>query len=733
MAVTPFFLVTILLTLLLTDLGRVGGATVPSAASSHHGRKAQGNFNNFPGTNGGGWQWQGCGPNQCYRQDYNQCFHSTSYECTNQPEFVAATPPPTPQPVTQRIVTESPILFRLLNVAGDYVFSSSDRAKILSKIRAVLEEQLDASWEIISVESPGEYMGGRRLTSSLRGGNKRRRLNNTLYIPVVVTLRGRQDMSDMARLFILQALRNKLNIFLMYIKSLNANAFRTLQLSVNELNLADVVEFGGPTVGIQSTNTETNSSTETKTTVEAPSTGTPFWVWLIVAAVCIPLVICLLLCMCRAGWCLCCTECGSGFKRKRDTKEDYELQKQLAIERWRQQPVQKSRDDDGLDDLVAVARYGNSNGGRYEKRDVNESRRQHDVRRTRSDGARRHGERRRGDNGRRRHGERRRGDGKRRTRSDGYVSSGNSNMNYHQSDRPRPSRPVVKRSLSKIEQEIAQAEMNSIDGGSEVETKQDEPVVAALPVPASFATQNHGKDPPVEYHNALVVYDDEQIRFTLEPEAPKIEDVPKPESTALVLFNPPKEPEGDIAETPPKKSSRHYHYDKDKIYVCSPDELPRDVREKTANHSEKPQDRQRSSRRKRRSYSDKLKESFTFKRKDGQRNNDDFQDYDGVQATLGTESGSESIERRKKSKKKNRKKKKSKHRSSSHKRHDSSVASIDIENESSPSIVTAPPESDQDHPPSKSPSSQSRLFSSFRRFKSSNDSEGSDDESVEQS
>eukprot|EP00984_Skeletonema_dohrnii_P031292 scaffold23596_cov91-Skeletonema_dohrnii-CCMP3373.AAC.4 len=536
MMMTIFFFIFIFT--LLTNLWRIGGvaAAMPSTAP-HHRRKAQGNFN-VPGTNGGGgggggWQWQGCGPSQCYRQDYGQCFHATSYECTNPIEFVAATPPPTKRLVTPRIQTEIPILFQLLNVDGEYIFSSSDRTKFLSKIRvrALLDEELDDSWEIISVESLGEY-SARRLTlttSSLRGWNTRR-LNKTLYIQVIVTLRGREDMSDMARLFILQALRSKLNTLLMYIKSLNANAFRSLQLSVNELILADVVEVEAgrptPTVGIQSTSTnaETIRSTETKTSVEAPSTGTPFWVWLIVATVCIPLGICLLLCMCRAGWCLCCTDCGGGgcFKRKRDTntREDYERQIQS----------------------------------------VTESRRQYYARRTRSDVMRKYDERGRGDNGRRRHGERRRGIGKwRRTRSD-------SNIIYYQSDRPRPSRsrPMAKRSLSMMmDKEIALAEMNIIEGGIEAETKQDEPVavVAALPLPASFPTQNRGKDTPapVEYENALVVYGDEQIGLTLEPEGPKIEDLPQPGSNALslVTFNPPKDPEGELCtETPRRRSLR---------------------------------------------------------------------------------------------------------------------------------------------------------------------------------
>ena len=209
--VSPFLIIITLtlfftLLLLLADyFGRIGGAA--AAAASHHGRKVQGNS---PGNgDGGGWQWQGCSPSQCYYEEYNACFHITSYECKNNPGgsglLLVTTPPPTPRPVVARIETENPILFRLLNVVDDYILSSSDRARILSKIRALIEETLDDSWELISNEIPGEYTGSstRRLqSSSLRGGNKRK-LYETLYLPVIVTVRGREDMSDMSRLFIL--------------------------------------------------------------------------------------------------------------------------------------------------------------------------------------------------------------------------------------------------------------------------------------------------------------------------------------------------------------------------------------------------------------------------------------------------------------------------------------------------------------------------------------------------
>jgi len=201
-----------------------------------------------------------------------------------------------------------------------------------------------------------------------------------------------------------------------------------------------------------------------------------------------------------------------------------------------------------------------------------------------------------------------------------------------------------------IEKELAREEMDMIEEGMKVETERNEPVLAAPPAYPT-AIHNQGQD-PVAYQNALVVYDDEKARFTLEPEGPKIDDVPKPVTAAVVLFNPPKEPEGGLAETPRRKP-RNYHHDKDEIYVCSPDELPNYVRDKYGNHTERPQDLPRPSRRKRRSYTDKLKESFSFKRKEGQRNYDDFgDDYNGVQAALETESDSESRERRRRKSKK---------------------------------------------------------------------------------
>jgi hypothetical protein len=512
--VLRFFVTLLFFTLLLTDFGRIGGAAVAPAATSLHGRKAQVSFPGTPGTNGGGWVWQGCGPSQCYNQEYGQCFHSTSVECRNPTKLEVVTPSPTPRPVVQRIETENPILFRLNNIADDYILSASDRATILSNIRTLIDDTLDESWELISVKHPGEYIGTRRLQSSLRGENKRR-LNKTIYIPVIITVRGREDMSHMARLFILQALRNKLNLLLMYLKSLNANAFASVQISVEELNLADI---GTLIVTSQPTLQPTNSPLQS--TIDVTLTGTPSWVWIIVAAVCTVVGICLLCCICRAGYCLSCEGCGCCLERKRDTKNDYEMQTQLAKRIY----------------LAGVPRNGNSDGGRW---DVYGRRRQ-------SDRVRRHGDRRRSalDWGRR-HGDRRRSDRKRR-RSDGHVLNGNSN-GYHQSDRRRPSRPVAKRSLSMIEKEHAREEIDIVEEGMKVETEHNDPVLAAPPAyPAATLYQGHD---PVAYQNALVVYDDVQkTRFTLEPEGSMIDDIANPETTALVLYNPPKEPEGILAE-----------------------------------------------------------------------------------------------------------------------------------------------------------------------------------------
>jgi hypothetical protein len=405
----------------------------------------------------------------------------------------------------------------------------------------------------------------------------------------------------------------------------------------------------------------------------------------------------------------------------------------LPIERWRHQPVQIRSNGDAHGNLVGVSRYDNTGGGRYEKGDVYISRGQ-------SQRMRRHGDERQSAPVGRRHGDRRRSDGKRR-QTDGYVSNGqNSNRNNREIDvLRRPSRPVAKRSLSVIEKELAREEMDMIEEGRmKVESEHDVSVLASPPV-YQTVTRKQGQDPSA-YQNALIAHDDDKTRFTMEPEGTKIDDMPKPETTAIVLFTPPKEPEGGLAETPRRKPSRKYHHDKDMIYVCSPDDLPRDVRDKYGNHTEKPRDLRTPSRRKRRSYSDKLKESFRLMRKEGQ-SNDGFVGNDDLHAALGSEGDSESRKKRMKIKKK-KETRKSNHRSLSHQRHESNGDDglwINIVNGSTPSILTTPPEIDlQAHTPSRFPEerpprkrlSQNRLFSSFRRS-DENDLEFSDDESVQ--
>jgi len=511
----PLFASLLIFTLLLTGFGRTGGAAAAAAPdeNSLHGRKAQGNFPGTPGTNGGGWQWQGCGPNQCYRQDYNQCFHSTSFECKNIPEFVVVTPSPTPKPVVQRIETENPILFRLINVADDYILSASDRVKILNKIGALLAETLDESWEFITVEYPGKYIGERRLQPSLRGGNKRR-LNKTIFIPAVVIVRGREDMSDMSRLFILQALRDRLDVLSMYLKSsIDASAFRSVLLSVEELNLADI-DIGGstnaspPETSVEVTSTGTGTvGTGADGTL---SSGTPSWVWIIVALACLAVVICLLCCISRAGPCISC-DCGGCLDRRKPyTNEDHEMRNQLALAKC----MYHAR--------VPHYDYGKYDGGRH----VVYKRRRGNTR------VRRHGERRRRAIGReRRHGDWRRTDylnyGKRRRHDE---------SRNHQSQSDCSSRPAVKRSHRMIEKELSRDEIDIMTDNGPL-SEQDAAHALAL------------------YQNALVVRDDvKKRRFALEPEGSMIDDIANPQTTALVLYNPPKEPEGEPAEMPRRMS-----------------------------------------------------------------------------------------------------------------------------------------------------------------------------------
>ena len=325
---------------------------------------------------------------------------------------------------------------------------------------------------------------------------------------------------------------------------------------------------------------------------------------------------------------------------------------------------------------------------------------------------------------------------------------------------------MVKRSISVTEMMIEREELSNIEEGrSRVEyDQQDEEPVAPLPA-LPYATYDDydekKKDAIVVYPKALAVY--EPIRNALEPEAPKIEDVPTEpvSSTAIVLVEPPKEPEGGLAPTPPKRTSRRrYHHDQDKLYVCSHDELPQDVRDKQRHGSQSDEKPVQNDRRaKRRPYSDKLKESFRINRKEDHQSS--FGDYDAVLETIGTDETSESRERKRKSKssKKKKSKKKSKdHRSSSsHRRHKSNGEassskkdgrqwSSDSESDyETPSIATNNPQDTEvdrrqrqkERPSLKSPmgrrlSVSDRIFASFRRSKGSPlDIEISDDDSVQ--
>ena len=472
MVAPPFFamVISIFFAILLVEFQSAEAAAPALKASRQERRKAQAQA-----------QGQGCDRRfQCYVEKYNLCLHKMSNECVSQRpdpvDFItsAVTPSPTPMPETQSVQqiqfeTESPILFRLMNVAEDYSLSASDRTRYVDMIQGQLDDASNDSWEIISVEQTCEYVGERLLQSSQRGrggGDSIRRLNKILYLPVLVTLRGEEDyLSGMAGTLTLQAIRNKLSILSMNLKSLNPNAFQNLQISVEELNLADVACVTGPIASIIVTSTNVDKAD-------------PLWVWMIVAAICIPLGFCLLICTCRN-----CT-----FKsRKRVTMDEYPIQKQLTIH------------------------YGHvnayDNGISFDKRGKYRPRRQRDLmyRRSRSEGARRHG----------RSSRRRRVDERRR------YSTNMKRRDYRKTSN--------RRSLSMVEHEIVALEERNI---------LDERALVALPAHLSaFAIDNTSQVslPKLEYQeNALVVYDDENIRFPLEPEGNKIEDVKH--ETAVVPY-----------------------------------------------------------------------------------------------------------------------------------------------------------------------------------------------------
>ena len=223
---------------------------------------------------------------------------------------------PTTRPVTQTQIFEIPILVRLLNVEEDYILTASDRTRYLDIVKWVLDRTLDDPWEILRLEYVGDYFEERRRrlqSSLLRGRDSDRRLYKTIYLPVLVTLRGEGDSSDIARIitFILQILRNNLSILLARFKSLNSNAFRNLQLIVEELNLANIAgSSGSGTTNINGQGTQPintiilNATTSTNTSEETTKTTSsdgvaPFWVWLIVAIVFICICIVIFVCMSR--------------------------------------------------------------------------------------------------------------------------------------------------------------------------------------------------------------------------------------------------------------------------------------------------------------------------------------------------------------------------------------------------------------------------------------------------
>jgi hypothetical protein len=416
----------------------------------------------------------------------------------------------------------------------------------LVKVKALIEEELDDAWELLDVDYPGRYEGDRRYLeqqSTLRGGtgnnnNNMRRLNKTLYLPVMVTVRGRADMADMAPLLIMQAMDSNLKLMLLYLKSINASAFGSVQLSVSELDMSNIgdkePDTAPPTPSpnsstVQSATDDTNtgeekieannSNTANNDSNTSPG-GTPFWVWIIVVLVCVALGICILCGICRSGMCLCCTDCFSGKCKRRRAKEyDYELQKQLAIERWKQQPASYNGNGDGGGDalagLMAVSRNGSRSHGRsYEKREVRGGNRRHhsDLNpRRRSDRARRHHH----DDRRHSEGRKRRSD---RARSDGYVGSrvDGGHASRRTSNRRR-SRPRFTKSFTEIMME--KEELGNIEEErSRVENEHDHQPVLAI----SYGNPDDG-NPYVVPNTALVVY--EPTRNALEPEAPKIEDV----------------------------------------------------------------------------------------------------------------------------------------------------------------------------------------------------------------
>ena len=557
---------TIVVAVLLFRFGAAAtSATINLTTASRQGqeRKVQANFVALA-----------CNREECYINLLGGCYHNTSHECQHlihaslpnapivtpqqqqiqspnqsprpsprpiQSPTSRATPRPTTRSATGSQIFEIPILVRLLNVEEDYILTASDRTKYLDIVRWVLDRTL-VDWEILRLEYVGDYFGERRrrLQSLLQrelGKHSNRRLYKTVYLPVLVTLRlhGKGDSSDIARIitFILQILRNNLRILLARFKSLNPYEFRNLQLIVEELNLANIaVSSGSGTANINgqgtqpintvtiSTSTNTSEETTSSTSSGGDSDGVaPFWVWLIVAIVFICMCIVIFMCLSRK----CCVK-----SRDDITKDEY------------------------LNHLAVLYGYGH-------KKAEDDNRRQDAMidrrRRSRSAGAgRRKSEKRSG------YYKPKKQSGRRIRRSsdvgDGYITSGDVDITrLGLSGHRRSSSSSSRLLLMDHKRELVALPHRPPRGASFCATTNTK-TATRPPRRASFndaisTTQKRRRSHDLllpDYQvqkNALVVYDDERISFTLEPEGPKIEDV-KTKSAVASCQGPPEELHRDM-------------------------------------------------------------------------------------------------------------------------------------------------------------------------------------------
>lgn len=121
--------------------------------------------------------------------------------------------------VVEMKVTEHPVQLVVRDVITGHRLSAADRAKILRFVQGFLDDDLDDSLELVSVEYED------------KGGNQRSRRLGTLALPLRVTVKSPKDQSEYALSYIMDAFEENEKELLKLLKSMDWNSFKDGDMS----------------------------------------------------------------------------------------------------------------------------------------------------------------------------------------------------------------------------------------------------------------------------------------------------------------------------------------------------------------------------------------------------------------------------------------------------------------------------------------------------------------------